>query len=136
VSPLTFGSDYPCSSCKGEGSSKYMADGKCPACLGTGIRSNPDPDRPDFGGETYDPQRDRARLTGSLLLVLEAMRLGGWWSLAGLAIVGKCSQAAASARIRDLRKPRYGGHTIEKRYVADGRWEYRLLEATPPRSTD
>jgi hypothetical protein len=51
---------------------------------------------------------------------------GGWWTMARLAEVARCSEAAASARVRDLRKPRFGGYTVERRHVRDGLWEYRL----------
>ncbi len=43
-------------------------------------------------------------------------------------------QTAISARLRDLRKPEYGGYTVEKRLrVRDGEpirglWEYRITE--------
>lgn len=81
---------------------------------------------PEFDGKTYEPARDRVRLSGSLLRIFQAMRDGDWWTLPELARVGRCSVAAASARVRDLRKPKFGGHEVERRYEGEGVWKYRL----------
>jgi hypothetical protein len=52
---------------------------------------------------------------------------GDWYTLKELAFVGGCSEAGASARIRDLRKPKYGGYTIETQAAyGDVPWLYRL----------
>ena len=39
----------------------------------------------DFGGTTYDPKRDCARLTGQLGRVADVMADGSWHTLAELA---------------------------------------------------
>ncbi len=122
---IRFGQDYVCPTCKGTG---RVLSGKleCGVCHGTGIKRNPD--EPRFDGETYDPERDRARLSGALLRIREAMGDGRWWTIPRLAELAGCTEAAASARIRDLRKRRFGGHTVERRNVGGGRWEYRLRQ--------
>jgi hypothetical protein len=51
---------------------------------------------------------------------------GGWWTLPQLAAATGYPEASISARIRDLRKPKFGGHTVERRHVSKGLWEYRL----------
>lgn len=79
----------------------------------------------DFDGGTYDPGRDRERLSGMLSRVATVMADGRWHTLRELATVTGGSEAAVSARLRDLRKPRFGGHTVERRYVVAGLWEYR-----------
>lgn len=55
---------------------------------------------------------------------------GAWWTLAELAAhIGHVSEAGVSARLRDLRKARFGSHTIERRRVPNGNGlhEYRLV---------
>lgn len=49
----------------------------------------------------------------------------GWWTIPGMAAALKCSQTGAAARIRDLRKPRYGGFKVVKRPYG-GAFEYKL----------
>jgi hypothetical protein len=51
-----------------------------------------------------------------------------WHTLADLATTGD-PEASVSARLRDLRKPKFGGFHIERRYVSAGLWAYRLLAA-------
>ena len=47
-------------------------------------------------------------------------------TLAELANGIGCTEAAASARIRDLRKARFGAHEVERRRVSGGLFVYRL----------
>jgi hypothetical protein len=84
-----------------------------------------------FDGETFDPERDGPRLTGQLRAVYEAMSDGEWHSLWSLSGPVNGSDAAISARLRDLRKPKFGGYRVERRYVTNGVWEYRLLPPLP-----
>lgn len=79
-----------------------------------------------FDGATYDPVQDQARLSGQLSRVYDVMRDGGWHTLEEL--VRKCSgtTASVSARLRDLRKQRFGGHDVERQRVQAGLWRYRL----------
>jgi hypothetical protein len=81
-----------------------------------------------FDGKTYDPALDEDRLATALGRIYDAMRDNGWWTLTQLAQVGRCTEAAASARIRDLRKIRFGSHHIEHVRVRGGLWRYRLLK--------
>lgn len=85
------------------------------------IVMSPHPD-----GETYDPDRDHERLALQRGRVYRALRRGDWWTLADLAREAHAPEASVSARIRDLRKPRFGAFTIDKRYAGNGLWEYRL----------
>jgi hypothetical protein len=84
-------------------------------------------DAPRFDGSTYDHNRDGERLTGQLQRVFAAMSDGNWRTLAELSGLAGGTEAAVSARLRDLRKERFGGHTVEREYVADGLWRYRLI---------
>lgn len=92
---------------------------------------------PLFGGKTYDPARDEARLKKQLGRVYEVLSDGRWHTLkeirfraAVLRGDGKWdSEAGISARIRDLRKVQHGSHQVERRRVSGGLWEYRLRRA-------
>lgn len=81
-----------------------------------------------FDGKTYDESRDGARITGQLARVRAVMRDGEWHTLPELATRCGGTEAAISARIRDFRKAKFGGHTVEREYVAAGLWQYRLIE--------
>lgn len=56
----------------------------------------------------------------------------GWWTPWGLqsllrALGISISEASVTSRLRDLRKPRYGAWTVEKRRIENiGAYEYRL----------
>lgn len=79
-----------------------------------------------FGGKTYDAKLDERRLTGQLHRVYEAMKSGEWFTLSKLQSITGGSEAGISARIRDLRKPAFGGYTIERERVSGGLFRYRL----------
>lgn len=87
------------------------------------------PEQPllDFDGATYEPEHDSVRLTGQMLRVFEVMKDGRWHSLAELADRAAGSEAGVSARIRDLRKKRFGGHEVERKRIDGGLWWYRLV---------
>lgn len=85
----------------------------------------------NFDGATYSPALDSARLTSALGRVYSLMSDGGWRALSEIATACDCSEAGASARLRDLRKPRFGGHTVETDRVAGGLWRYRLIVNQP-----
>ncbi|MHB8727613.1 MAG: hypothetical protein ACYC9K_01090 [Sulfuricaulis sp.] len=91
-----------------------------------------------FDGKTFEPSQDRQRLTTQLERVLGVMFDGQWHTLEKIAECisyppyDRASEAGVSARLRDLRKPRFGGYIIERRRVKDGGlYEYRLQN--PPR---
>lgn len=94
---------------------------------------------PEFGGATYSEPRDRGRLRAQLDAVRDAMsrnvhvppHSSRWWTLAELEAYTGYPQASISARLRDLRKPRHGLHTVTKEYVANGVWRYRLTLRVP-----
>jgi DNA-binding Lrp family transcriptional regulator len=58
--------------------------------------------------------------------VYALMQDGQWRTLAVIAEECKASEASVSARLRDLRKLRYGGYFVERRRVRSDLWEYRL----------
>jgi len=78
--------------------------------------------RSQFDGITYSPTFDRERLGNQLKRVLQAMERGGWYTLAEIAAyTGDSSQAAISARLRDLRKEKFGSFNIERRRRGEAR---------------
>ena len=81
---------------------------------------------PKFDGETFDEAQDGARLSGQLAQVKNLMADGEWRTLAHIARVVNSSEAGASARLRDLRKQKFGAYTVERRRKMKGLWEYRL----------
>lgn len=88
---------------------------------------------PVFDGATYEPEHDQARLTGHLKAVYEYLASHDWVTIAELAQAVGCSEAGASARIRDLRKPKFGHHQIDRKRVEGGLYMYRVnLLATSP----
>lgn len=80
----------------------------------------------DFDGATYRRARDQARLGGQLGRVTDALADGRWWTLAQLAEHTGDPEASVSARIRDLRKGRFGGWTVVAENLGGGTWRYRL----------
>jgi hypothetical protein len=81
-----------------------------------------------FDGETYDEKRDRTRLARQLRSVFEYMADRHWHTLDQLERELGHPPASISARLRDLRKRKFGCWVVERRYVDHGLWEYRLGE--------
>jgi biotin operon repressor len=79
-----------------------------------------------FDGATYDPLMDKDRLRSLLGRVFQLMADGKWRTLAEIRERTGGSEASVSARIRDLRKPKFGGYLVEHRRKAGGVWEYQL----------
>jgi len=80
-----------------------------------------------FDGAIYSEQRDGERLARQQRAVRAAMSDGRWHTLSELGAKLGYPEASVSARLRDLRKPKHGGHTVERRYAGSGLWEYRLV---------
>ena len=80
-----------------------------------------------FDGSDYVATRDDMRLTGQLLRVWRVVSDGAWRTLEQIATTTGDPEASVSAQLRHLRKPRFGGHTVEKAYVGNGLYRYRVL---------
>lgn len=78
-------------------------------------------------GPAYDEAIDKIRIDSQMRRVLDAMIAGEWVSLRELAYLTNDPESSVSAQLRHLRKPRFGGFTIEKRRRTTGTWEYRLV---------
>ena len=88
---------------------------------------------PRFDGPDYEPEHDRQRLQGQMGRIYLALHTadsrGLWFTLGELRERTGDPEASISAQLRHLRKPRFGGHTIEKRRrgeAGNGLWEYRM----------
>jgi len=81
---------------------------------------------PQFDGKTFEPERDQSRLKAQLDAVRSIMFDGRPHTLAEIAERVGAPEASVSARLRDLRKPKFGGYQIERSHVSRGLWQYRL----------
>jgi hypothetical protein len=81
-----------------------------------------------FDGRTFVQARDGGRLGKQMEAVLREMADGAWYTLQELSLATGAPEASVSARIRDLKKQRFGSHKIESEYVRRGLWQYRMAE--------
>lgn len=79
-----------------------------------------------FDGITFSHDRDGPRLNAQLRRVRDLMLDGRWRTLADIAAATGDPEASVSARLRDLRKPKHGGYTVDREYVERGLWRYRI----------
>ena len=84
-----------------------------------------------FDGATYDAKLDQERLGRQLKKVFELMADHEWRTLSEMEAHLWEPQASISARIRDLRKKRFGGYLIQRRRRGEaerGIFEYRMAK--------
>lgn len=85
-----------------------------------------------FDGESFDPELDRDRLTIQLEKVKALMLSENAWLTLEEIQEATCirSSASASARLRDMRKPRFGCYLVEIRRRVEGgaQFEYRAKQ--------
>ena len=86
---------------------------------------------PTFDGTTFDYAQDFDRLATALDRVAHLMRDGRPRTLGDIASACGCSEAGASARLRDLRKPKFQriykvADVISKRHDG-GLWKYQVI---------
>lgn len=79
-----------------------------------------------FDGADIVPPRDNPRLSGQLEKIKFLMGDGYWRSLSEISRVIGAPEASVSAQLRNLRKPRFGGYKIERKYVDNGLYLYRI----------
>jgi hypothetical protein len=85
-----------------------------------------------FDGSTFDSSLDGERLTKQLEHVRKLMADQIWRTLLEIEAITGFPQASISARLRDLRKDRFGSYRVERRRRAGPVmiWEYRVLSPT------
>ena len=84
-----------------------------------------------FDGDTYEAEFDYERLTGQNRRVYDVVAGGDWLTLDEISQITGDPQASVSARLRDLRKDKFGAATIERNYRGDraqGLYEYRMVQ--------
>lgn len=79
-----------------------------------------------FDGQTYEPEQDEGRLKAQLEQVKEIMLDGQWRTLSDLQSLTGHSTASLSARLRDLRKEKFGGYSVERERLHGGTHAYRV----------
>ena len=81
-------------------------------------------------GQTYNPVLDKPRLNRQTREVYGLMADGRWRTLAEIERGTGYPQASISARLRDLRKEKFGGFCVERRSRHErerGLFEYRIV---------
>jgi len=81
----------------------------------------------DFAGESYEPARDHARLASQFERVFRLMSDGKWRTGEEIKAILGGSTDGIKARLRDFRKPEFGGYETPKRHRGSGYWEYCLI---------
>lgn len=87
----------------------------------------PFPPPGDRGGSTFSRPLDRMRLNKQANDVWAVMRDLHWHTLGGIARQTGHPEASVSARLRDFRKERFGGHEVQRERITDGLFRYRLV---------
>jgi DNA-binding Lrp family transcriptional regulator len=87
-----------------------------------------------FGGDTFNERLDGDRLRRQLAAVRAAMFDNQWRTLKQLSKEVGAPEASVSARLRDLRKKKFGGHVVERQRVpnAKGLHIYRVPRQKRP----
>jgi hypothetical protein len=84
---------------------------------------------PLFDGETFDLEFDYERLGAQMQAVYDVMEDGRWHFLAEMSEIVGAPEGSISARLRDLRKSKFGGFVVErKRMGTTGHYAYRLKQ--------
>ncbi len=86
---------------------------------------------PRFDGHAYVAGRDHDRLTHQLDRIRDLMLDGRWRTVEQISVITGDPQTSASAQLRNLRKERFGSYILEKRHIARGLFEYRILRGNP-----
>lgn len=84
-------------------------------------------DKLRFNGPDYIPSRDNIRLGKQITKIFELMKDGNWRTLQQIHAATGEPEASISAQLRHLRKERFGSHTVNRRHVSCGLFEYRLI---------
>jgi len=82
----------------------------------------------DFDGSTYDKNKDQVRLSRQIDKVRYFLEISDYVTLEEISVAtGIKNMSSISARIGDLRKDRHGNRVVERKYISDGLYSYKLL---------
>lgn len=84
----------------------------------------------NFDGETYDEALDRERLSGQLMRTRAVMWDSVWRTCYEISAITGDPPTSISSRLRDFRKKKFGGHTMNARRRGPGKrglWEYQVI---------
>lgn len=84
-----------------------------------------------FDGVAYEPSRDDTRLSVQYRRIFALMSDGQWRTLGQIEAATGDPPASISAQLRHMRKLRFGGHTVNRRYLGQGLYEYQLVRNQP-----
>ena len=84
-----------------------------------------------FDGDTITPA-DFPRLNRQLRAVYDLMRDGQWRSLRVIAQETGAPESSISARLRDLRKPKFGRFKVLRQNAGRGYFLYKVMEKSEP----
>lgn len=90
------------------------------------IIRTPEPPDGHRDGETYNPEFDYDRLNKQMKTIWRVVNDGKWHTLPEVEERTGVTSASAGARIRDLRKARFGRHDVQRKYLGDGLYAYRV----------
>ena len=80
-----------------------------------------------FAGSDYDHERDGPRLSEQIGRVWRAMCDGQWRTLEEIAVITGDPTPSISAQLRHLRKRKFGSHTVDKKHLGNGLYQYRVV---------
>lgn len=79
---------------------------------------------PRLAGSNYDHERDGPRLLGQIRRVYDFMADGKWHTLEAISRATGDPHASVSAQLRHIRNK--VGRAVEKHYLGNGLYEYRM----------
>ena len=83
-----------------------------------------------FDGSDVVKKLDNPRLEKGITRIFNYMKGERWLTLETISESTSIGESSVSAQLRNMRKDRFGGHTIEKRRKGErtsGLWEYKLI---------
>lgn len=83
-----------------------------------------------FDGADYNHKRDSVRLSSQLERIFNLMKDGRFRSLKDISQIVGAGEASVSANLRNSRKERFGGHTLNRKSLGNGFNLYQIVENT------